>query len=71
MWVLHPRCGMDAATGCVESIRPKLAVVAHLQEMGHAKGRYRWTYRDGLDEKAKIEAAGFAASMPLWGERLA
>jgi len=71
MWVFHPRCGMDAAKGCAEAIRPKLAVIAHLQEMGHAKGRYRWTYRDGLDEKAKIEAAGFAARMPLWGERLA
>ena len=70
MWVFHPRCGMDAARGCAEAIRPKLAVIAHLQEMGHAKGRYRWTYRDGLDEKAKIEAAGFAARMPLWGERL-
>ena len=71
IWVFHPRCGMDAAKGCQEAIHPKLAVIAHLQEMGHAKGRYRWTYRDGLDEKAKLEAAGFAARMPLWGDRLA
>ncbi|MBR4652398.1 MAG: MBL fold metallo-hydrolase [Kiritimatiellae bacterium] len=71
MWVFHPRCGMDVVKGCKEAIRPKLAVIAHLQEMGHAKGRYRWTYRDGLDEKARLEAAGFTARMPLWGERLA
>ena len=70
IWVFHPRCGMDAAKGCQEAIHPKLAVIAHLQEMGHAKGRYRWTYRDGLDEKAKLETAGFAARMPLWGDRL-
>ena len=70
LWVFHPRCGMNAATGCQEAVHPKVAVIAHLQEMGHAKGRYRWTYRDGLDEKAQIEAAGFAAKMPLWGERL-
>ena len=70
MWVFHPRCGMDVAKGCQMAIHPKLAVIAHLQELGHKKGRYRWTYRDGLDEKAKIEAAGFAAKMPLWGERL-
>ena len=69
IWVFHPRCGMDAAKGCQEVIHPKLAVIAHLQEMGHAKGR--WTYRDGLDEKAKLETAGFAARMPLWGDRLA
>ena len=71
MWVFHPHCGMKAAVACQETVRPKLAVIAHLQEMGHAKGRYRWTYRDGLNQKAEIEAAGFAARMPLWGERLA
>ena len=71
IWVFHPRCGMDAVAGCRETVNPKLAVIAHLQEMGHAKGRYRWTYRDGLNEKARHEAAGFAAKMPLWGQRLA
>ena len=70
MWVFHPFCGMDAAKACREAVRPKQAVIAHLQEMGHAKGRYRWTYCDGLNQKAKIESAGFAARMPLWGERL-
>ena len=71
IWVFHPYCGMDAVKGCQEAIHPKLAVIAHLQEMGHAKGRYRWTYRDGLNVKAKIESAGFSAKMPLWGDRLA
>ena len=71
MWVFHPRCGMDAVKGCAEAIHPKLAVVAHLQELGHAKGRWRWTYQDGLNEKSRLEAAGFPAIMPLWGARLA
>ena len=71
IWVFHPRCGMNAVAGCQEAVHPKTAVIAHLQELGHAKGRYRWTYRDGLDEKAQLEAAGFSARMPLWGERLA
>lgn len=70
IWVFHPRCGMKAVAGCQEVVHPKTAVIAHLQEMGHAKGRYRWTYRDGLDEKAQLEAAGISARMPLWGERL-
>ena len=70
IWVFHPRCGMKAVEGCQEAVHPKTAVIAHLQELGHAKGRYRWTYRDGLDEKARLEAAGFSARMPLWGERL-
>ena len=71
LWVFHPRCGMKPDIACREAVRPKTAVIAHLQEMAHAKGRWRWTYRDGLDEKAKIEAAGFEAVMPLWGARLA
>ena len=71
MWIFHPYCGMDVVKGCREAVRPKLAVIAHLQEMGHAKGRYRWTYNDGLRKKASLEKAGFCARMPLWGERLA
>jgi len=70
MWVFHPYCGMKPEDGCREAIHPKLAVIAHLQEMGHAKGRYRWTYRDGINQKNRLEEAGFAALMPLWGERL-
>jgi hypothetical protein len=70
LWVIHPRCGMKAAEGAGAVVHPKMVVLAHLQEMGHSKGRYRWTYRDGLDEKARLEEAGFSAVMPLWGDRL-
>ena len=31
-WMLHPFCGMDAAKGCVETVRPVKAVIGHLQE---------------------------------------
>ena len=71
LWVLHPRCGMDPAKACVEAIRPKKAVVAHLQELGHAKGGARWTYTNGISDCRRIEAVGYPAIMPLWGERLA
>ena len=71
IWVFHPRCGMDPAKACVEAIRPKKAVVAHLQELGHAKGGARWTYTNGISDRRRIEAAGYPAIMPLWGERLA
>ena len=53
-----------------DAIRPKLAVIAHLKEMGHAKDRYRWARRDGLAVKAKLDALGFVVRMPLCGERL-
>ena len=68
--MLHPFCGMDAAKGCVETVRPVKAVIGHLQEMGHPKERFRWTYQNGLDEKRRIEEAGTPAIMPLWGPGL-
>ena len=71
LWVLHPYCGMDAAKACAETIHPKTAVVAHLQEMGHPRELYRWTFEDGLRANGRIEAAGYHAVMPLWGDRLA
>ena len=61
---------LKGVKACRETVHPKLAVIAHLQEMGHHKGRYRWTYRDGLNQKADLETAGFAATMPLWGDRI-
>ncbi len=71
LWVFHPYCGMDAAAACAEAIHPRMAVIAHLQEMGHPTGHARWTFEDGLRAKAKIEEAGYQAMMPLWGDRLA
>ena len=49
--------------------RPQM-VLAHLNELGHAKGHARWTYEDGLFELAGVEKAGGRAVMPLWGDRL-
>ena len=69
LWFVHPRCGLDPVKGA-EVIRPKKTIIAHLNEMGHPKGGARWTWAQGLGKKASLEAAGFAAEVPLWGERI-
>lgn len=69
LWIVHPLCGLDPAKG-VEKFRPKLTAVVHLNEMSHAKDRWRHTYESGLACVRKIEDAGGKAVMPLWGERL-
>ena len=69
VWVVHPYCGVKVKDG-VAKFHPGKTVVAHLQEMGHAKGRARWTYADGLRAVAACEACGGAAQMPLWGDRI-
>ena len=69
LWIVHPRCGMNVADG-VRKFGPKLTAIAHLNEFGHAKGRFRWSYADGLAEAAKVKEAGGVALMPLWGDRI-
>ena len=69
LWFVHPFCGMKAADG-VAKFHPKKTALVHLNELGHAKNRWRFTYKDGLARKAQVEAAGGVAVVPLWGERL-
>lgn len=71
LWVLHPYCGMNPLMGCREiTPTPKKVVVAHLQELAHARDRWRWTYSDGMKIVNCLEAAGYPAIMPLWGDRI-
>ena len=69
LWLVHPLCGMKPVDGA-RAVNPKLTVVAHLNELGHPKGRARWTWADGEAAKAKLAEAGYAAVVPLWGDRL-
>ena len=67
LWFVHPRCGLKVEDG-VKKFSPKRTVIAHINELGH--GKWRWTWQDGLMEKAKVEKAGGAAVLPCWGERI-
>lgn len=69
LWIVHPRCGLNVGE-CVRKFHPKKTVIAHLNELGHGRNRWRWTFADGLRAVAAVEAAGGAAAMPVWGERL-
>ena len=69
LWIVHPYCGLAVADG-VRKFRPKKTVLAHLNELGHARGRWRWTYADGFRVAEQVRAAGGDAVVPLWGERL-
>ena len=69
LWVVHPYCGMDVVDG-VKKFGPETTVIAHLNELGHARERWRWTWADGLNAKTKVEAAGGRAIVPVWGDRI-
>lgn len=70
LWAVHPYCGMDVAKASQKAIRPKKVLVGHIEELTHPKNMWRWSYNDGLKVKSKLEAAGFAAVFPLWGDRI-
>ena len=69
LWFVHPYCGMKTEDG-VAKFHPKLTAIAHLNELGHARDRWRWTYQDGYRAKAAAEKAGGKAIVPLWGDRI-
>jgi L-ascorbate metabolism protein UlaG (beta-lactamase superfamily) len=69
LWIVHPRCGLDA-TEAAAKFHPRRTVVAHLCELSHPPDKWRWTIPDGQADAARLEAAGFEAVVPLWGERL-
>ena len=69
LWIVHPYCGMKVADG-VKRFKPVRTVVAHINELGHAKGHARWTWNNAFKAKADVEAAGGEAVVPIWGDRI-
>ena len=69
LWIVHPRCGMKIEDG-VKRFNPKLTVVAHLNELEHARDRWRWTWADGLKARDAVRKAGGEAIVPVWGDRI-
>lgn len=69
LWIVHPYCGLAVADG-VRKFRPVKTALAHLNELGHARNRWRWTYADGFRAAEQVRAAGGDAVVPLWGDRL-
>ena len=69
LWIVHPYCGMKADDG-VRKFHPKLTAIAHLNEMGHARDKWRWAYEDGVKAADIVKAAGGKAIVPTWGARL-
>ena len=69
LWLVHPYCGMKPSLG-VKKFAPKLTVIGHLQEFGHARNRWRFTFKDGQAAVRDVEEAGGRALMPLWGDRI-
>ena len=69
LWMFHPRCGMKPVDGA-KAVNPKLSVVAHLSELGHAKNRWRWSWADGEDARRGLVNAGYKAVVPFWGDRI-
>lgn len=69
LWMFHPWSCMKPLDGA-RAVNPKLAVVAHMNELGHAKDRWRFTWAEGEGVRQDLEKAGFKAIVPIWGDRI-
>lgn len=70
LWIHHVFShGLVSVRGAVH-LKPKLTVITHLQELHHAKDRWRFTYAQGEDARKQVVAAGYDAVVPLWGDRI-
>ena len=67
VWLVFPGCGIDIADA-YQRIRPKRMVFGHLWELAHSSGRL--TTPMVKVARKKVSAAGGAAEIPLWGERI-
>lgn len=70
LWIHHAYChGLVSVRGALH-LKPKLTVVAHLQELHHAKDRWRFTFAEGEEARRQVVAAGYDAVVPIWGDRI-
>lgn len=67
LWIANPGAGMRIEDG-VQMVRPKVAVITHVQELGHERNRL--TREDGLRAVTDCRGQGHEAIMPMWGERI-
>lgn len=69
LWLVHPFCGLKTADAA-SKFNPKQTALVHLNELGHARDRWRWSFAQGQDVQNELAAAGFDARVPLWGDRI-
>ena len=67
IWVVHPCCGIKTEEGG-KKLNPKLTAICHVCELGHKGWRVPWEL--GYKVKGWVEAAGYKAAVPMWGERI-
>ena len=70
LWIHHVYSyGLVSVRGA-EHLKPKLTVITHLQELHHARDKWRFTYAQGEDARKQVVAVGYDAVVPLWGDRI-
>jgi len=64
LWIHHAYCWGLVTDRGVPNLKPKLTVVAHLQELHHRPGHARYTFADGEKAKQVSEKLGSPAVVP-------
>lgn len=69
IFIPHIRVGMNIEEAVRDYVHPRYVLMSHVLELGHPVGKARWSYRNGLDDCARVTSCP-NVWMPVWGEKL-
>lgn len=67
IFIYHMRVGLNLEKAH-ENVLPKISLLSHVLELGHPKGKARWTYDDALNKRNEISMK--EVWVPIWGEKM-
>jgi hypothetical protein len=67
LFIYHMRVGLNLEKAH-ENVLPKISLLSHVLELGHPKGKARWTYDEALQKRNEISMKD--VWVPIWGEKM-
>lgn len=67
LFIYHMRVGLNLEKAH-ENVLPKISLLSHVLELGHPKGKARWSYDDALSKRNEITMRD--VWVPIWGEKM-
>ncbi len=67
IFIPHMRVSLDIQAA-IDNFKPYHVFLSHLQELGHSRHKYRWTFHDALETRGGLKHDHIW--IPCWGERV-
>ncbi len=67
IFIPHGGINMNFTTA-LNRVNPKVTLISHINELGHAVDNYRWPYSKAFERVSQLEPR--VAYVPVWGEKI-